>query len=57
MTGCLRDNKHFFRDDAPPEIRALAENLNDRTNPLWDVALKYAVRPEFVYEVRRIQVS
>jgi hypothetical protein len=61
ITGVIydkhRDNKHFFRDDAPPEIRALAENLNDRTNPLWDVALKYAVRPEFVYEVRRIQVS
>lgn len=52
-----RDNKDFFREDAPPEIRALAENLNDRTNPLWDRAVKYAIEPEFVYEIRRIQIS
>ena len=52
-----RDNKEFFRDDAPPEIRALAENLNDRTNPLWDKAMKFAIEPEFVYEIRRIQIS
>ena len=52
-----RDNKDFFRKDAPPEIMALAENLNDRTSPLWDKALKYAIEPEFVYEIRRIQIS
>jgi len=52
-----RDNKHFFRDDAPPEIKKLAENLNDRTNPLWGLALEYAVKPEFVYEIRSIRVS
>lgn len=51
------DNKNFFRDDAPPEIKALAENLNDRTNPLWDKALEYTAKPEFVYEIRSIKVS
>lgn len=49
-------NKGYFRDDAPPEIKALAENLNDRTNPLWDRALRYANEPEYVYEVRQAQV-
>lgn len=52
-----RDNKQFFRDDAPPEIKALALNLLDRTNPLWNKALKYAVVPEYVYEVRSIKVG
>jgi hypothetical protein len=52
-----RDTKEFFRDDAPPEIKALAQNLSDRTSPLWDEAIKYAIRPEFVYEIRRIQIS
>ena len=49
-------NKGFFRADAPPEIKALAKNLNDRTNPLWDRALQYANAPEFVYEVRQARV-
>jgi len=49
-------NKNFFRDDTPPEIKALANNLQDRTNPLWDRALQYANAPEFVYEVRKAQV-
>jgi hypothetical protein len=46
----------FFRDDTPPEIRALADNLNDRTDPLWDRAMQYINEPEFVYEVRRARV-
>ncbi len=25
----------FFRDDAPPEIKALEQDLSNRTNPLW----------------------
>lgn len=49
-------NKGYFRDDAPPEIRALADNLYDRTNPLWDRAEQYENRPEFVYEVRQARV-
>ena len=31
----------FFVEDAPDEIKALADNLNDRTDPLWDKALQY----------------
>lgn len=46
----------FFRDDAPTEIKALAANLNDRTNPLWDKALQYANAPEFVYEIRQARI-
>ena len=51
------DNNQFFRDDAPPEIKALAQNLLDRTDPLWGRALQYAVKPEFVYEITSIEVS
>ncbi|MGN7918748.1 hypothetical protein [Lysobacter sp. 22409] len=51
-----RDNKSFFRDDAPPEIKALANNLQDRTDPLWDKAMQYVNGPEFVYEVRKAKV-
>lgn len=46
----------YFRDDAPPEIKALADNLYDRTNPLWDNALHYINAPEFVYEIRKARV-
>ena len=49
-------SKGYFRDDAPPEIKALASNLLDRTNPLWDRALQYTNAPEFVYEVRQARV-
>ena len=52
-----RDNKNFFRDDAPPEIKALAKNINDRTNPLWDAALRYANKPEFVYKIRQVYLA
>jgi hypothetical protein len=52
-----RGNKDFFRKDAPPEIMALANNLNDRTNPLWDQALRYANKPEFVYEIKKIYIN
>ena len=51
-----RDNKGYFRSDAPPEIKALADNLLDRTNPLWDKAVQYINEPEFVYEVRNVRV-
>lgn len=51
-----RGGTSFFRDDAPAEIKALARNLQDRTDPLWDHALKYARAPEFVYEVRKARV-
>ena len=51
-----RDNKDFFRSDAPPEIKALANNLNDRTDPLWDIAAKFTNTPEFVYEIRKVRI-
>jgi len=52
-----RENKNFFRSDAPPEIQALAKDLSDRTNPLWDKALKYANKPEFVFEIKKLHVE
>lgn len=51
-----RNSRRCFREDAPAEIQALAANPNDRTNPLWSVAVGYLVRPEYVYEVRRVRV-
>lgn len=52
-----RGKKDFFREDAPPEIKALASNLNDRTNPLWGRALQYANQPEFVYEIKEVYIN
>lgn len=51
-----RSEKGFFQKDAPPEIKALANNINDRTNPLWDRALQYAKKPEFVYEIKKVYI-
>lgn len=36
----------FFKEDAPKCVKALAKNLNNRTNPLWGMAAKY-VNPEY----------
>lgn len=52
-----RSNKDFFREDAPLAIKALANNLNDRTNPLWNRALQYVNKPEFVYEIKKIYIN
>lgn len=49
-------SKSYFRDDAPPEIKALADNLLDRTDPLWDSAMQYINAPEFLYEVRQARI-
>lgn len=58
ITGVSYDknlgNKDYFRDDAPPEIKALSKNLSDRTNPLWDQAMQYVNKPEFVYEIKQV---
>ena len=51
-----RGNKNYFRDDAPPEIKALARDLNDRTDPLWDKAMQYVNKPEFVYEIKQVSM-
>ncbi len=47
-------NKGYFVDDAPDEIKALERNLNDRTDPLWGVALRYIRRPNFIFRIRKI---
>jgi hypothetical protein len=61
ITGISYDkngsNKDFSREDAPPEIKALANNLYDRTNPLWDKALQYVNKPEFVYEIKKVYIN
>jgi len=51
-----RDNKNYFRDDAPPEIKALANNLYDRTDPLWGKAMQYVREPEFVYRIKQVSI-
>ncbi|MEM5341463.1 hypothetical protein [Paraburkholderia azotifigens] len=51
-----RNNKAYFREDAPREIKALAANLYDRTDPLWDKAVQYINAPEFVYEVHQARI-
>ncbi|WP_454711844.1 hypothetical protein [Cupriavidus nantongensis] len=51
-----RNNKAYFREDAPQEIKALEANLYDRTDPLWDKAVQYINAPEFVYEVRQARI-
>jgi len=52
----IRCEANYFRDDAPPEIKALAKNLNDRTNPLWDKATQYIDEQEFVYEIKQVSI-
>ena len=52
----IRCEDNYFRDDAPPEIKALAKNLNDRTNPLWDKAVQYVDEQEFVYEIKQVSI-
>ncbi|MBK8018407.1 MAG: hypothetical protein IPK20_17910 [Betaproteobacteria bacterium] len=52
----VRGADNYFREDAPPEIKALAKNLSDRTNPLWDKAMQYVDEQEFVYEIRQLSI-
>ncbi|WP_265467750.1 hypothetical protein, partial [Aeromonas salmonicida] len=52
-----RDSSDFFVENAPPEIKALAKDLSDRTNYLWDIALKYVNKPNFVYKIKAITIS
>ena len=51
-----KGNKSYFRDDAPPEIKALEQNLSNRTDPLWDSAMKYVNEPEFVYKIKGVRL-
>jgi hypothetical protein len=60
ITGVSYDknlnNNNYFRDDAPPEIKALAKDLSNRTNPLWDRAMQYVIEPEFVYKIKQVLI-
>ncbi|MBQ7704239.1 MAG: hypothetical protein IJT73_02240 [Selenomonadaceae bacterium] len=48
----------YFIKDAPEEIKALAKNLNDKTDPLWDIAIKYINNEkEYFYEYKLISVK
>jgi hypothetical protein len=51
-----RCKDNYFRDDAPPEIKALAKDLYDRTNPLWDKAMQYVNESEFVYKIKQVSI-
>ena len=52
----IRSEENYFRDDAPPDIKALAKNLHDRTSPLWDIAMRYIDDQEFVYEIKQASI-
>jgi hypothetical protein len=52
-----RSNKNYFSDDAPQEIKALAQDLNNRTNPLWDKAIPYINKAEFVYKIKNVRIK
>lgn len=60
ITGVSYDknkgHKGYFRNNAPPEIIALEQDLSNRTNPLWDRAMKYINEPEFVYEIKSVNL-
>jgi hypothetical protein len=51
------DQKGYFKNDTPSEIKALANNLLDKTNPLWDIAMAYINEPEFIYKIKSIEVD
>ncbi|MBE0451848.1 MAG: hypothetical protein IBX70_13555 [Clostridia bacterium] len=46
----------YFIDNAPAEIKDLERNLFDRTNPLWDEALQYVRKPNYVFKIRQIKL-
>ena len=52
-----QNNKNYFSDDAPQEIKALAKDINNRTNPLWDKAMSYINEPKFVYKIKHIYIK
>ncbi|MBD5129930.1 MAG: hypothetical protein HDT43_08405 [Ruminococcaceae bacterium] len=48
------NSRNYFVDEAPPEIKALAKNVNDRTDPLWDKAVEY-IRYPWVFRIKGIK--
>ena len=56
IVGRLVKAKSRFVDDAPAEIKALEKNPNDKTNPLWDIAVKkYMRESEYDYVIKYIK--
>lgn len=56
IVGRLIKTKSRFVDDAPAEIKALEKNPNDKTNPLWDIAVKkYMRESEYDYVIKYIK--
>jgi len=47
-------NSNFFIEEAPQEIKDLEKNINDRTNPLWDIAFKYVSKPKYIFKIKLI---
>lgn len=47
-------NKSFFVDAAPPEIKELEKNVNDRTDPRWDYALRYRRPEKWIFKIKSI---
>lgn len=47
--------KSYFVDSAPLEIKALEDNLNDRTNVLWEFAEPYIRPKKFVFKIKNIR--
>ena len=56
IRGFLKKKKHksHFIDNAPPEIKALEKNFNDKTDPLWDKALKYIQPDEYEFKITSV---
>lgn len=53
--GKKNKSNSMFVDDAPDEIKALENNPNDRTNPLWDRAVKYMKEDRWIFRIKGIK--
>lgn len=51
------DSRMFFVDVASSEIKALSKNLSDRTDPLWDDAVRWirpGVNDRYEFRIKRV---
>lgn len=44
----------LFVENVPAEIKALAENSNDRTDPLWDIAINYIREDNYRFKMKKV---
>lgn len=57
LARCKPDPRTFFVDAAPTEIKALAGDLSDRTDPLWDEAARWispGANDKYEFKIRGI---